>query len=472
MGRPAKHRIVRDHPSPRFRGKVRLLNFLRGPEDDSWAAQYLINGEWTPRNPAALGTRDFDEACERARDRYGLAAAGQPIVTPRATVKPKTVEHAFRTYAAPVVARLRQQANAADAIAKGKGHTFYAAAQQIKRDLLPRWGDTPITTITDNDLNDWVADTHRVEDVAATIAKYGTQPKGGSRQVVWKKPSVTTLGNLDRAFRFVWLEAVAAGVVDRRNRPKIRKSELGADSEQRAFIDAFGVQAVAKLMTDRWVATPNGHGTDLKRMLRCYLATIASTGIRPGLECKRIKLGNVLFRAQEGRPVIIIRVSKNQGKHPKARGVVVYEGDVFDIRPLLADQIARRRSQGAKDTDDLFAWPNGNYPYFRDVMRDMLTQANALTDPMTGEDRTAYSFRHYFATKLIELGLSIAQVAEWLGTSSDMIEAHYNRFLTERNAHLVNGYQLRWHQRVTDMDYPPDPWESDRDEMLDEMATR
>ena len=111
MGRPAKHRIVRDHPSPRFRGKVRLLNFLRGPEDDGWAAQYLINGEWTPRNPAALGTRDFDEACERTRDRYALAAAGQPIVTSRATVKPKTVEHAFRTYASPVVARLRQTSN-------------------------------------------------------------------------------------------------------------------------------------------------------------------------------------------------------------------------------------------------------------------------------------------------------------------------------------------------------------------------
>jgi hypothetical protein len=24
MGRPAKHRIVKDHPSPRFKGKVRL----------------------------------------------------------------------------------------------------------------------------------------------------------------------------------------------------------------------------------------------------------------------------------------------------------------------------------------------------------------------------------------------------------------------------------------------------------------
>jgi hypothetical protein len=45
----------------------------------------------------------------------------------------------------------------------------------------------------------------------------------------------------------------------------------------------------------------------------------------------------------------------------------------------------------------------------------------------------------FFATLLIERGLSVAAIAEWLGTSSAMIEKHYNRFLVERQAHLVNG---------------------------------
>ena len=256
MGRPAKHRICEPHPSPRFRDKVRLFNFLRGPDDEGWAAQYLINGVWMPRNPAALGTRDWDEACERARDRYNVAAAGQPIVKLRATANTKVHEHAFRRYAEPVIARLHQTAIDEDAKVKGKGHTFYAAARQIERDLLPRWSDTPITAITEADLNDWVADEFRVEDVAATVAKYGSQPKDKVRQVVWKKPAVTTLGNLDRAFNFVWQEAVAAKVVDRRRRPTIRKHEHGEEGESRAFIDAIGVQAVARVMTDLWVNTP------------------------------------------------------------------------------------------------------------------------------------------------------------------------------------------------------------------------
>ena len=57
MGRPANHRITNQHPSPRFRDKVRLHCFLRGPDDDTWAAQYLVGGRWLPRNSASLGTR-------------------------------------------------------------------------------------------------------------------------------------------------------------------------------------------------------------------------------------------------------------------------------------------------------------------------------------------------------------------------------------------------------------------------------
>ena len=205
-------------------------------------------------------------------------------------------------------------------------------------------------------------------------------------------------------------------------------------------------------------------------MLRCYLALIASTWVRPGLEALRIKIGNIALLMQKGCPVIIVRVIKHQGKHPSARGVVVYEGDVFNIRRLLTDLIAWRRSQGATDRDDLFAWQNGRHPFFRDMMRHVLTEANALTDPMTGDERVTYSFRHYFATKLIELGLSVAQIAEWLGTSSRMIEDHYNRFLTERNAHLVNGYQVRMlDPAIEQMLFP---WQAADDAALDETADR
>jgi integrase len=181
-----------------------------------------------------------------------------------------------------------------------------------------------------------------------------------------------------------------------------------------------------------------------------------------------VLVGNVQFLVQRGRPVILIRVVKHQGKHRDARSVIVYEGDrAFNIRKLLREHIAWRREQGATDRDYLFAWSDGSFPVFRDVLDTVLRQANALTDPMTGEKRVAYSFRHYFATRLIEQRLSVAQVAEWLGTSSAMIEKHYNRFLTERNAYLLNGSSL-----AMAVDPMPDPWRTPDDDALDEMADR
>ena len=458
MGRPSLHRITRDHPSPRFRGKVRLHQFVH-PNDDSWYVQILIDGKWTPRNPVALRTNDFDEACERARDKYAIATTGQKITVSRASAKPSQHEHAFKIFVDRAVAKLRQQAMESDADVKGKGHSFYDLSRRIDSDLLPRWGATPITAITDHVLNDWVADDYRVEDVAATVAKYGRQPRGEGRQVIYKRPAATTLGNLDWAFSCVWDEAVADRVVNRRSRPVIDKS-IGEDTEPRAFIDEIGVQAVARVMTNKWVSATNGHGTPMKRMLRTYIAMIACTGIRAGLEAKRVRVGDVRFVIQQGRPVIFIRVLKNQGKHPKPRSVVVFEGNTFPVRRLLANHIDWRRSQGATDTDYLFAWPDGSFPTFRDGLDTVLAEANALTDPMTGEKRVAYSFRHYFATLLIERGLSVPHIAAWLGTSSNMVERHYNRILTERDAHLVNGAKPEPDSHIDD-DGTPWHWDPD-----------
>ena len=57
---------------------------------------------------------------------------------------------------------------------------------------------------------------------------------------------------------------------------------------------------------------------------------------------------------------------------------------------------------------------------------------------MTSEGRVAHSFSHYIATKLIELWLSVAWIAaQWLDTSSAVVEGHYNRFLNERQRHRL-----------------------------------
>ena len=461
MGRKSIHRVSRLHPHKRFANVITLLNYRRGPDDNIWGANFLIDGKWTPKDGVSLGTRDFDEAAERARDKYALLTSGAPIAKPRAA-KPKVPEHAFRIYAEPAIAKLKAQADQADAKVRGKGHNFRSLAGRIENDLLPRWGDMAIDQITEHGLNEWVRE-HRVEDRAATVAKYGRQQRSEMRQVVYKTPSISTLGNLDWAFSLVWDEAVLNRVVDRRHRPVIDKS-LGADGEIRAFIDDAGVRACMCVMSNGWIETANRHDTDIKRLLRCYVALISASGIRSGLEAKRIRLGDIRFVSQEGRRAIIIRVTKNQGKHPKPRSVVVFEGNpVLNIRHLVTDLIAWRRGQGAKDTDYLFAWKDNTWPTFRGALDTVLREASALIDPMSGERRVAYSFRHYFATVQIERGLSVAHLAQWMGTSSAMIEKHYNRFLMERQAHLVNGAPDDLLKSLDHVDADGVPWHWDED---------
>ncbi|MGC1410520.1 MAG: hypothetical protein WA864_16445 [Acetobacteraceae bacterium] len=60
MGRRASHQINKPRPSPRFRDTVRLHQYRRS-------------------KPSSLGTRDFDEACEVARDKFTLAANGHGV---------------------------------------------------------------------------------------------------------------------------------------------------------------------------------------------------------------------------------------------------------------------------------------------------------------------------------------------------------------------------------------------------------
>ena len=44
-----------------------------------------------------------------------------------------------------------------------------------------------------------------------------------------------------------------------------------------------------------------------------------------------------------------------------------------------------------------------------------------------------------------------------------MVEKHYIQFLIERNAHLLNGGTVRWHQQIAAMADPPKLWETYRD---------
>jgi hypothetical protein len=152
MPRPVAASVA--HPSSRFKDKIRLRQGRRGPSDLIWSATFKLDGKWLSQKPINLGTPDFDEACEVARDKFAAMNGGgiEAIIRPYAKAKPApvppTVPNRFASFAETAIAKLETQAATADAAATGKGHNFRALVRRIQRDLLPRWGDTKITTLT------------------------------------------------------------------------------------------------------------------------------------------------------------------------------------------------------------------------------------------------------------------------------------------------------------------------------------
>lgn len=435
------------HPSPRFKDNIRLRQGRRGPDDLLWSATFCIDGQWQTKKPISLGTIDFNEACEVARDKYAaMSGRGiEAIIRPYARAKP-TVEskpmlgNDFAVFADKAVATLEGKRDEAKAVNSGKAKNFTEIIRRV-RDLKEKWGGSDITKLTEHMLNDWIKAEYRLAN--------------------GNEASRSTLGNLDWAFLHVWTEAADAKIVERRSRPHINK-KVREDKKTRAFIDHEAVLRLGRLMTTAWVNTPpvdgRSHSVDAKRTFRCYVAMLACTGIRAGLEANRVRIGYVRFMHQEDKEFIIIHVEPRQGKRTEGRDVIVYEGnEAFDIRRLLTEQIAVRRDQGATARDYLFARPDGSFYDYRDIWADVTRQADCKVDPMTGEARVPYSLRHYFATECIARGLTVPMVAEWLGTSSEMIDKHYKRYFLHRDAHNLNGRAMRL---VNLAKISAEPWES------------
>jgi hypothetical protein len=130
---------------------------------------------------------------------------------------------------------------------------------------------------------------------------------------------------------------VADRVVDRRTRPIIDTAKLGEETEPGGIHRSAG-RPGGDAGNDRCL------GRHDERPWHGYEAEAAPLH-RPGRQHRHSRrtrivagpLGDVRFTSQHGRQVIFIRVTKNQGKHPKPRSVVA-RGQPPDPGPPPARQ--------------------------------------------------------------------------------------------------------------------------------------
>jgi integrase len=244
------------------------------------------------------------------------------------------------------------------------------------------------------------------------------------RKSLTREPAVNTLGNYNHAFSMVMHEAIDLGWIEDGEQLTISRKG-GSASIRRETSTADEVKKLSQFMSNEWV-----RDSESRRLIRAYIALAATTGIRPGREIERLRVGQVLFHKKYQSVVVLDQKVKNG----KRREVAVFQNDAFDMRSILTELTANRET-----TKLLFANAQGKIMHFGRKIVEVLEEAKVRVDSVSGRERTSYSFRHYYATEALTRNISIDRVAREMGTSSMMIETNYSHVIQKTQHPELSG---------------------------------
>ena len=147
-----------------------------------------------------------------------------------------------------------------------------------------------------------------------------------------------------------------------------------------------------------------------------YMLIMTNTGMRT-MEARNLRWRDINERTDShGRRFVVINV-RAKGKF---RELVAPQN--------VADYLARIRevSKATGHDDFVFTTFKGKHcvSLYLSVIRDFLVESKLLTSS-SGSERSAYCFRHTYATFRLMEGIDVYFLAKQMGTSVQMIEKHY-----------------------------------------------
>jgi len=88
----------------------------------------------------------------------------------------------------------------------------------------------------------------------------------------------------------------------------------------------------------------------------------------------------------------------------------------------------------------LFRMRDGKQPnQLTKQFKNLLVELDLLMCPITGEERTLYSLRHYAITQMVAKGVTAEQMQQQVRTSATMISKYYNHMQPMQNAETFSG---------------------------------
>lgn len=368
-----------------LKGKVVLYKWSKSPY---WQVRFRIGRKWIRKTTK---TEDITEAEEIAFDFYYDAKHKEKNNLP-------VTSQRFKSVALAVKHSLQKTIDA------GQGKSVYKDyVQVIDRYLIPYFGKHAVHTIDYPLLKQF--NTWRIDKMK-------------------KVPARSTINTHTAALNRVFNEAVARRYMASNQIPELKvETGHGKQTERRADFSLVEYRQLYRLMRSFVKQKPHRNRTKMMRdLMRDFVLFVANTGVRPGTETANLLWRNI--RIDNG--IISISVSGKTGRRDAImrRGALRYlqriaeraedfEGMSFED-VLKTDKKVFRLADGS-ETDNL-----------RQTFKNFLIYAELLKCPHTGQDRTLYSLRHFYATQaLIYQRVPIEYLAVQMGTSIGMIEKHY-----------------------------------------------
>lgn len=382
-------------------GKATLF---RRPLTPHWQVRFKAHGKWLRATTQCEDLKDAkDKAVDLVTNAWFRERNKLPVISKR-----------FATVAKLAINRMRDLEKAK----QGKA-TYKTYIQAIESYLIPFFGN------------------HNIDRIDNTLMRQFEQ----QRIVLMKRvPAASTLNNHNSALSRVFDEALEHGYMTRTQVPLIRND--GIKSERRPDFTPEEYVVLHRGMR-RWVKKARkGNETRLRNVLREYVLVLANTGIRAGTEGMNLKWQHIANFVQEDRQYLALTVTGKTG----TREVIARSST-----ESFLDRLRKQNPDWAAGTFEEFLKRNIDAYVFRVNDKDMTTtfgrmfarlldQLGLLKDPRTGKERTLYSLRHTYATRVLTYNrVSIYNLSKIMGTSVAMLEKHYGHVQLRNLAHQIAG---------------------------------
>lgn len=372
---------------------------------DNWYARLTLpNGK---RQVKSTGTDNLEEAKEVALEMYYDVQARLKNQLPANTRK-------FKHVAEFTVQRMR------DDLAAGAGKQAY-------NDYISA-------------LNKWLIPYFEKIDVDKIDLSALTAFDAWREQKMGRKPAQSTINNHNAALNRVLDEAEIRGWIVKSMRPTLLNKGVPTQSRGSFTVEEYKTIYTALRTFDQ--ATSNTKAAATRETLRNYVLFLANTGIRHGTEALGLRWRNIAWHTKDEEKYLAISVD---GKTKKRTAIARDR-----VREFLLRQSQINPRLNYNDLDTLISSKSDELVFTTRLgecvtIHNLNAHFNALLNQLklkTGADgleRTLYSWRHFYATRDLERGVSTHALSKQMGNSTAMLDKHYSKYSAVINADLHSG---------------------------------